>query len=67
MYCVDLPKTPGEEWVKVKEYAKASRGTGKTGREGWLEYVGVLGKEEAMAQRALAKTNPPRVPLSAVN
>lgn len=33
----------------------------------WLEYVGVLGKEEAMAQRALAETNPPRVPLSAVN
>ena len=37
VYCVDMPKTPSEEWAKVKEYAKAlvrwTRG------EGRLEYV----------------------------
>ena len=37
VYCVDLPKTPGEEWTKVREYAEAQGG--KTGGEGRLEYV----------------------------
>ncbi|OBZ72127.1 Glucan 1,4-alpha-maltohexaosidase [Grifola frondosa] len=36
VYCVDLPKQPGKEWTKVKEYV--ARMEGKTG-EGRLEYV----------------------------
>lgn len=36
VYCVDLPKTPGEEWGKVREYV--GRMKGKTG-EGRLEYI----------------------------
>ena len=39
VYCVDLPKNPGEEWTKVQEYVKATLG-GKTGGGGRLEYVG---------------------------
>ncbi len=37
VYCVDLPKTPGKEWTKVNEYAKALEG--KTGGAARLEYV----------------------------
>ncbi|CAL1704091.1 unnamed protein product [Somion occarium] len=36
VYCVDLPKTAGEEWHKVKEYAKNMKGKGGEGR---LEYL----------------------------
>lgn len=36
VYCVDLAKTPGEEWIKVQEYAKRLKG--KLG-EGRLEYM----------------------------
>ncbi|OBZ66157.1 putative NADP-dependent mannitol dehydrogenase [Grifola frondosa] len=38
VYCVDLPKHPGEEWKKVKEYLE--RMEGKAG-EGRLEYLSV--------------------------
>ncbi|PIL26858.1 hypothetical protein GSI_11038 [Ganoderma sinense ZZ0214-1] len=38
VYCVDLPKAPGEEWAKVREYVGALKG--KTGvGEARLEYV----------------------------
>lgn len=33
VYCVDLPREPGEEWIKVKEYL------GKMEGMGTLEYV----------------------------
>ncbi|KAI0075292.1 sorbose reductase sou1 [Panus rudis PR-1116 ss-1] len=36
VYCVDLPKEPGEEWTKVRDYAKRMEGTGGEGR---LEYI----------------------------
>ena len=36
VYCVDLPKTPGEEWEKTKLYAQKMEG--KAG-EGRLEYI----------------------------
>ncbi|KAH9848979.1 hypothetical protein C2E23DRAFT_738073, partial [Lenzites betulinus] len=36
VYCVDIAKTPGAEWQKVREYV--SRMTGKPG-EGRLEYI----------------------------
>lgn len=36
VYCVDLPKQPGEEWGKVKSYL--ARMEGKAG-EGRLEYI----------------------------
>ncbi|CCM00333.1 uncharacterized protein FIBRA_02363 [Fibroporia radiculosa] len=36
VYCVDLPKQPGEEWTKVKEYV--GRMQGKAG-QGRLEYI----------------------------
>ena len=26
VYCVDLPKTPGEEWTKVRDYAARLEG-----------------------------------------
>ena len=35
VYCVDLPKEPGDEWHKVKDYL--ARMKGKAG-EGRLEY-----------------------------
>ena len=39
VYCLDLPKTPGEEWEKVSEYVRRMKGkTGGEG-EGRLEYV----------------------------
>ncbi len=37
VYCLDLPKTPGEEWTKVNAYAKGLEG--KTGGAARLEYV----------------------------
>ena len=36
VYCIDLPKEPGEEWTKVRDYA--AKMEGKKG-EGRLEYV----------------------------
>ncbi|TBU47939.1 NAD(P)-binding protein [Dichomitus squalens] len=36
VYCLDLPQTPGEEWMKVNEFAKKLKGTGGEGR---LEYI----------------------------
>lgn len=33
VYCVDLPKTPSEEWTKVKEYVGRMNGKGR------LEYI----------------------------
>lgn len=36
VYCVDLPKQPGEEWTKVKDYL--SRMEGKPGQRR-LEYI----------------------------
>ncbi|PIL26874.1 hypothetical protein GSI_11054 [Ganoderma sinense ZZ0214-1] len=43
VYCVDLPKTPDESWVKVREHARALAGAGRSGAgaggEGRLEYV----------------------------
>ncbi|KAI1784655.1 hypothetical protein LXA43DRAFT_1041563 [Ganoderma leucocontextum] len=49
VYCLDLPKTPGEEWVKASEYAKALEG--KTGGAGRLEYVSA----DVMDQEAMWK------------
>ena len=37
VYCVDLPKTPSEEWEKVRDYA--AKLAPSTGGEGRLEYV----------------------------
>ncbi|KAH8108121.1 sorbose reductase sou1 [Cristinia sonorae] len=46
VYCVDLPKEPGEEWRKVREFA--GRMEGKTG-EGRMEYLsGNVTDQEAM-------------------
>ncbi|KAI9061531.1 sorbose reductase sou1 [Trametes sanguinea] len=46
VYCLDLPKTPGEEFVKVKEYV--ARMEGRKG-EGRLEYMsGDVTDQEAM-------------------
>lgn len=36
VYCIDLPKTPGEEWEKTRLYAEKMQG--KAG-EGRLEYL----------------------------
>ena len=36
VYCLDLPKTPGEEWEKTRIYAENMQG--KAG-EGRLEYI----------------------------
>ncbi|KAI0933883.1 hypothetical protein AcW1_005580 [Taiwanofungus camphoratus] len=36
VYCIDLPKKPGEEWTKVKEYVARMAGKQSKGR---LEYV----------------------------
>ncbi|KAK7689455.1 hypothetical protein QCA50_007247 [Cerrena zonata] len=36
VYCVDLPKTPGEEWEKTRLYAEKMQGKGSEGR---LEYI----------------------------
>ena len=36
VYCVDLPKEPGEEWTKVRDYAKRLDGIAGEGR---LEYL----------------------------
>ena len=36
VYCLDLPKTPGEEWEKTRTYAEKMQG--KAG-EGRLEYM----------------------------
>lgn len=36
VYCVDLPKEPGEEWTKVRDYAKRLDGLAGEGR---LEYL----------------------------
>lgn len=36
VYCVDLPKAPGEEWAKTRLYAEKMKG--KVG-EGRLEYL----------------------------
>ena len=48
VYCVDMPKTPSEEWAKVKEYAKAlvrwTRG------EGRLEYVSADVRDQVRAR-----------------
>lgn len=33
VYCTDIPKTPGEEWQKVKEYVSRMEGKGR------LEYI----------------------------
>ena len=33
VYCTDIPKTPGEEWQKVKEYIGRMEGKGR------LEYI----------------------------
>ncbi|KAI1784657.1 sorbose reductase sou1 [Ganoderma leucocontextum] len=47
VYCLDLPKAPGEEWTKVSEYARALEG--KTGGAGRLEYVSAdVTDQEAM-------------------
>ncbi|KAI0792908.1 sorbose reductase sou1 [Abortiporus biennis] len=46
VYCVDLPKEPGEEWSKVRDYASKMKGTGGEGR---LEYIsGSVTDQEAM-------------------
>ncbi|OSD02536.1 sorbose reductase sou1 [Trametes coccinea BRFM310] len=46
VYCLDLPKTPGEDFVKVKEYV--ARMEGRKG-EGRLEYMsGDVTDQEAM-------------------
>jgi len=37
VYCVDLPKEPCDEWLKVRDYA--AKMTAKTGGEGRLEYL----------------------------
>ncbi|OBZ66240.1 Rhamnolipids biosynthesis 3-oxoacyl-[acyl-carrier-protein] reductase [Grifola frondosa] len=36
VYCIDLPKQPGEEWNKVKEYLERMEGKAGQGR---LEYL----------------------------
>ncbi|KAI0073514.1 sorbose reductase sou1 [Panus rudis PR-1116 ss-1] len=36
IYCIDLPKEPGEEWCKVRDYAKRLQGTGGEAR---MEYI----------------------------
>ncbi len=36
VYCVDLPKDPGEEWTKVRDYASRMEGLPSQGR---LEYI----------------------------
>ena len=48
VYCVDLPKTPGEEWAKVREYAKALGGRTGGGRTGKAKgrYAGVHIEQE---------------------
>ena len=53
VYCVDLPKTPGEEWAKVKEYAKALRRW--TRREGRLEYVTADVRDQVRASEGNAE------------
>ena len=47
VYCVDLPKTPGDEWVKVKDYAKALRRW--THGEGRLEYISADVRDQVRA------------------
>ena len=36
VYCVDLPKKPGDEFTKVREYVSRMQGTGGDAR---LEYI----------------------------
>ena len=46
VYCVDLPKQPGEEWTKVRDYAARMEGIAGEGR---LEYVSAdVRDQEAM-------------------
>ncbi|KZT11503.1 sorbose reductase sou1 [Laetiporus sulphureus 93-53] len=46
VYCVDMPKAPGEEWTKVKEYTSRMKGLAGEGR---LEYIsGDVRNQEAM-------------------
>lgn len=48
VYCVDLPKEPGEEWTTVRDYAKKMAASGEIG-EGRLEYVsGNVTDQDAM-------------------
>lgn len=50
VYCVDLPKQPGEEWQSVKDYI--SRMEGKTG-EGRLEYISADVRDQVRVQQSL--------------
>ncbi|KAL4251677.1 short-chain dehydrogenases/reductases (SDR) family protein [Abortiporus biennis] len=46
VYCVDLAKEPGDEWLKVRDYASKMQGTGGEGR---LEYLsGSVTNQEEM-------------------
>ena len=46
VYCVDLPKTPGEEWTRVRDYAARLEGLPSEGR---LEYFSAdVRDQEAM-------------------
>ena len=44
VYCVDLPKHPGKEWTKVKEYASQMKGLPSSGR---LEYISADVRDQA--------------------
>ena len=51
VYCVDLPERPGEEWVKVREWAKGFGGRPGTGGEGRLEYVSADVRDQVSSGR----------------
>jgi len=40
VYCLDLPATPGDEWLKTKEYVE-KMASGDKGFKGRLEYISV--------------------------
>ncbi|KAI0807258.1 sorbose reductase sou1 [Fomes fomentarius] len=49
VYCMDLPKQPGEEWTKVRDYAARLEGLPSQGR---LEYISVDVRDQEAVWKA---------------